>query len=759
MSDMVSNGYLKDKNGKVMEIVDKAARDGVERLTEEMARKDKPLVYIDGEIPTTKDNVLAEMRVVSGWLNFHAYIKIKCQGTSSMNYQKKNFTVTLYQDKDRTIPLYITIPGWKVASNKFVFKANYIDHSHARNINAARLWGEIVKTRADYDTLPVEFRNSPNNGAIDGFPILVTTNGNYQGLYTWNIGKDAWMWGMDEDNPNHVLLCAETNTDGVFRETTCNFRALWNGIDEQGWSVEVGTNSEAVKNSLNTLIACVKDTDDATFKATIGNYLDVNSAIDYYLFQYYIFGSDNLAKNMLLATYDGKKWMCGAYDLDSILGLSWQGSIAYPPTARIPEDAAEKFSLLWVRLEECFYDELKARYTELRNGPLSIANAISKFEAFIRGIGTETYAEDLTAYPTIPIGSENNLKQIRDYIRDRTAYVDEQIAALAKPIRCTGISVEPKTVSFATSAPRTLAINVTPADCTELVTYASTDETVAYVYNGMLYPVTDGECTITVSCGAYSATISVTVSAFGDEIDYTHNALANAEWEEGSYSMGGGGTKAEADAFRTVNNNVVLQDCLYKFEFAAKQGNYVDVFAYDRETGAYVSGFECYDATGWHADHSIIGNSNHKYALKVNNPNGNFSGNDIRLVAVDNRETAVAGFEIDLSNVTAEQLASYRANAWEYDVTAQFASAGLHDASVSYTRKINKASVNIDGTICVINAGKLTNAKPGFLSVVGVTNVQTNGVWASKLILYYFGTAEECATYLRENAVKVAFNQ
>lgn len=37
MSDMVSNGYLKDKNGKVMEIVDKAARDGVNRLTEEIA--------------------------------------------------------------------------------------------------------------------------------------------------------------------------------------------------------------------------------------------------------------------------------------------------------------------------------------------------------------------------------------------------------------------------------------------------------------------------------------------------------------------------------------------------------------------------------------------------------------------------------------------------------------------------------------------------------------------------------------------------
>lgn len=184
----------------------------VATLTEEIARKDKPLVYIDGKIPTTKDNVLAEMRVVSSWLNFHAYIKIKCQGTSSLAYPKKNFSVTLYQDEARTVPLYITIPGWKVASNKFVLKANWIDHIHARNIINARLWSEVVASRSDYDTLPSQLRNSPNNGAVDGFPIIVTANGTYQGIYTWNIGKEAWLFGMDEDNPNHALLCNEDNS-------------------------------------------------------------------------------------------------------------------------------------------------------------------------------------------------------------------------------------------------------------------------------------------------------------------------------------------------------------------------------------------------------------------------------------------------------------------------------------------------------------------------------------------------------------------
>ena len=401
----------------------------IERLTEEIANeasaREKPLVYIDGAIPTTKDNVLAEMRVVSGWLNIHAYIKIKCQGTSSMSYPKKNFTVTLYQDEARTIPLYITIPGWKHASNKFVLKANWIDHLHARNIISAQLWSDVVASRPDYDMLPVELRNSPNNGAVDGFPIVVYTNGAYQGIYTWNIGKEDWLWGMDEDNPNHVLLCAETNaSSGVFVETPCNFRALWSGVDETDWSVEVGTNSDAVKNSLNALISCVKDTDDATFKATIGIYLDLQSAIDYWIFQYVICGIDGLAKNMLLGTYDLKKWIMGAYDLDSTWGLYWDGTLWRPANEQCPETYLEPYSLLFERISKLFTAEVNARYVELRGSVLSYANILSKFERFASEIGTEAYADDLIVYPSIPQGEANNIWQIRNFVKLRLEYTD-----------------------------------------------------------------------------------------------------------------------------------------------------------------------------------------------------------------------------------------------------------------------------------------------------------------------------------------------
>lgn len=391
-------------------------------------KQEKPLVYIDGTIPTTKDNVLATMTVKSSWLNFFAYIKIKCQGTSSMAHPKKNFTVTLYQDEERSIPLYITIPGWKHPSYKFVLKANYIDRTHARNVVNARLWGEIVASRQDYDSLPEELRNSPNNGAVDGFPILVTTNGSYQGIYTWNIGKDAWMWGMDEDNLNHALMCAETNTDGEYAETPCNFRALWSGVHEEDWSVEVGTNSDTLKNSLNALISCVKDTTDEEFVAQIGTYLDIQSAIDYYIFAFADCGIDGLAKNMLLGTYDMTLWHCGAYDLDTTWGLYWYGSPTVPANRVCPDEYQEQFSMLWERITTLYADRLKERYWELRSSVLSYANIVSHFERFADEIGEKAYADDVIPYPDIPGKDDNNIWHIRNFVRDRLVYCDNQMS-------------------------------------------------------------------------------------------------------------------------------------------------------------------------------------------------------------------------------------------------------------------------------------------------------------------------------------------
>ena len=154
---------------------------------------DMPRIYFsEGTLPTSKTATVMKFDYYSKTNEYHGYVDIKCQGTSSMSYPKKNFTIKLYTDKAKTKKLKVDFKGWGKQS-KFVLKANWIDITHARNVVSARLWGDIVKTRPDYATaLPELLRTSPNQGAVDGFPVLVYSNGVYQGRYTLNIPKDKW---------------------------------------------------------------------------------------------------------------------------------------------------------------------------------------------------------------------------------------------------------------------------------------------------------------------------------------------------------------------------------------------------------------------------------------------------------------------------------------------------------------------------------------------------------------------------------------
>ncbi len=122
------------------------------------------------------------LKYESDSINFETYASIKIQGTSSVFYDKKNYNITLYNDEELNEKNKIDV-GWG-KQNKYCLKANWIDKTHARNIITAQLASEI---QSKYNL----FENTPNNGVIDGFPIEVYINGEFLGIYTWNIPKDA----------------------------------------------------------------------------------------------------------------------------------------------------------------------------------------------------------------------------------------------------------------------------------------------------------------------------------------------------------------------------------------------------------------------------------------------------------------------------------------------------------------------------------------------------------------------------------------
>ena len=403
-----------------------------------------PKAFFSGNLDGMSKDVSKVLKIEykDGVNDFTAYADMKWQGNSSLSYAKKNFTIKLYDDEAKTTKKKVDLGFGK--QTKYCLKANWIDHTHARNVVTARLWGDVVSSRENQTEIPAEMLNAPNYGAINGYPFKLYLNGVYQGLYTWNIPKDGWMFNMSSDNPNHCVLCAEGNNDGnMSRVYSTQFRRTTNFAEDTDgeWTIEFpDVASDDVKASFNNLLNFVATSTDEDFKANLGNYANVQSLIDYYIFCYLDCGLDGLAQNMIMATYDGVHWFASMYDLDSTWGLWWNGTKFVASTYRCPEDYQENNSLLWQRMEALFADELKARYAELRNGALSVTNIITRFEAFTDEISNDLYEEDGLVYSGIPNRTNNNIRQIRQYVVDRCAYVDGEFASMGEVATLTSIT-------------------------------------------------------------------------------------------------------------------------------------------------------------------------------------------------------------------------------------------------------------------------------------------------------------------------------
>jgi hypothetical protein len=345
---------------------------------------------------------------------------VKWQGSSSIKWPKKNYTIKF--DKE-----FEAHTGWG-AQKKYCLKANYIDFSHARNIVNAKLWGQIVKSRKKANE---DFNKLVNAGAVDGFPICMFINDEYQGLYTFNIPKDGWLFGM-KDNPNQAVVCA----GGADDTSAVRFRKADVVLDTD-FDLEYTldeNNTGWIKTSLDTMIAACINSNGTDLDTTLAELLDWDSVIDYIIFTTLQNGFDGLFKNYLLATYNGSKWYFSAYDMDSTYGLYWDGTCfvktnePYNNRASIGEFCRLNRAMELVKLYK--KDELKARYAELRADILSEDNVATEFNNFIGSIPKALYDKECTIWKSLPSTSTNNVHQILDFYRKKCIAIDTEINSL-----------------------------------------------------------------------------------------------------------------------------------------------------------------------------------------------------------------------------------------------------------------------------------------------------------------------------------------
>jgi len=320
------------------------------------------------------------------------YATMKLQGTSSLSYEKKNYTIVFYNDEEFKNKQTIDVgTGWGYQS-KYCLKANWIDSTQSRNIVSARLASQMNER---YNLFP----NSPNNGVIDGFFVEVYIDGEYQGLFTMNIPKDDWMFGMDSNNENHIVMCGENPNKG----SSTSFRAL-TSLDQDGtdWSVEVGPVTEETYEKFNRVIDFIMNSTDEEFRANFSQYLNLDATLNYFAFIELASGTDNLGKNMLMVTYDGTVWYPSLYDLDTTWGNTFDGSsILYPQKSWVEYGGGD--NLLLERIIELFPQELENRYKELRKTVLSNENIINEFNLFYNSATEEMWNREKTKWSNIPV--------------------------------------------------------------------------------------------------------------------------------------------------------------------------------------------------------------------------------------------------------------------------------------------------------------------------------------------------------------------
>lgn len=367
-----------------------------------------PKFYFEGNLEnmtSKKDEREIKVKYVSNEEKFTAYAKIKPQGTSSMMYWKKNYTINLYKDETLDEKYKVDF-GWG-KQNKYCLKANWIDKTHARNIVTARIAADVQKK---YNL----FTNTPHFGTIDGTPVEIYINGEFHGLYTLNIPKDAWMFNMDEENKNHIVLSGNNGAPGNLFTGSASF---------DDWEVEVGEESQETLDKLNRIVDFVRFSSDEEFRKNISKYFNLDSLLNYYVMMQFAQLNDNVCKNMLLVTYDGKVWYTSLYDLDTSWGSQWNGiGLANYNMYTVPSNSG-----LWQRVEKLFSNELADRYFELRKDILTVDNVKNEFKKFNYSIPVKSFEKEHNKWSNIP---GYDLPQIDDFLEVRVPLVDKYFTDL-----------------------------------------------------------------------------------------------------------------------------------------------------------------------------------------------------------------------------------------------------------------------------------------------------------------------------------------
>ena len=355
------------------------------------------------------------------------YVEFAIQGNSSKTYPKKNLKLKFFEDAQCTQKMKWKPKASWTKTNKFNAKANWIDATQSRNLANAKIFQRATAvTPFENQEIADRLLDTQSLGQIEGFPIEITFNDGYYGLFTFNTKKAATTFNMSDNNPDHEIVTNE-NSELSFH--------VGQTFDPENYGTEIHDEaSDALKSNLSALEDFINNSSDEDFKSKIGNYIDVSSVINTYLFGLLSEEWDFQSKSQLLLTWNaGKYFYMIPYDLDSTWGLYWDGSHINTEEERqafaLKEDATYvsmvNKNLLMKRIFDTMKTRIKTQYSKLRSSVWRNDQIIDTFKQFINSIPQNAIELEQAKWADIPSKDITDLAQIQSEVIKRGNAMDK----------------------------------------------------------------------------------------------------------------------------------------------------------------------------------------------------------------------------------------------------------------------------------------------------------------------------------------------
>lgn len=347
---------------------------------------------------------------------FSSNMGIEYRGSFSQTFPKKSFGLNFWNDTIGDNKRDVELLGMR-EDNKYNLQAMYNEPLRIRSKSSNELWLQVHQV-VFYQNEEPEAVNGIRTEYVDLF-----INNEYRGVYALSEPVDRKQLKLKKHNGNirgELYKGATWDAPVTFTSIPAftNGNPIWGGFE-----YEYPDEIPPYWNNLHDFINFVANANDCNFYSNYKNKVQLNNAVDFFIFINLLRASDNMGKNMFIAKYTSNQpYFFVPWDLDGVFGTIFDGS-----KQNITDDLMSNF--LYTRLlNDCsnqgFNQTLKTRWSSLRSSIITPQNILAILNTNYNYLNSNgIYFREDIAWNQLANDSAE-LNYIETWLNERIAFLD-----------------------------------------------------------------------------------------------------------------------------------------------------------------------------------------------------------------------------------------------------------------------------------------------------------------------------------------------